>query len=153
MVELIKVQENELEFLREMQIKAFAELLEKYQDYDGNPGAESMEKIRKRFNHPNGTYFFITDNNVKVGVIHIYVRADGWKRVSPIFVDPAFRNKGYAQKAMLLAEEIFGKDHWSLDTVKEEKQLCYLYEKMGYHQTNKETKVSDIQTLIVYEKD
>lgn len=152
MIELIKVQENELEFIREIQIRAFAELLEKYQDYDNNPGAESIEKIRKRFNHPNGTYFFITDDGLKVGVIHIYVRQDGWKRISPIFVDPDFRNKGYAQKAMLLAEELFGKEHWSLDTVKEEKSLCYLYEKMGYHQVGKETKISDIQTLVEYEK-
>jgi hypothetical protein len=32
-----------------MQIKAFSDLLEKYQDYDTSPAAESFEKIMVRF--------------------------------------------------------------------------------------------------------
>ncbi|MCQ2579057.1 MAG: GNAT family N-acetyltransferase [Treponema sp.] len=152
MIELQKVKVDELETVHDMQIRAFASLLEKYQDYDGNPGAESLERIQKRFNAPNRNYFFIVDDDVKVGVIQVWIREDGWKKIAPIFVNPDFQNCGYAQKAMLLAEDLFGKENWCLDTVKEEKKLCHLYEKMGYKLTGHEEAVSDIETLVEYKK-
>ena len=36
----------------EMQIKAFEDLLEKYQDFDMSPGAEPFENILAKFNQP-----------------------------------------------------------------------------------------------------
>lgn len=152
-VNLQKVTADDLKLIHKMQVESFAALLEKYQDFDGNPGAETFEKIKKRFESARGCYYFITDDDVKVGVIRIFFADDGWKKVSPIFVLPQFRNKGYAQKAMLLTEEIYGSGHWFLDTLKEEPSLCHLYEKMGYKLSGKITKVSDIQTLVEYRKE
>lgn len=63
------------------------------------------------------------------------------------------RKKGYAQKAMLLAEEIHGNSNWELDTILQEKGNCYLYEKMGYYQTGKTEVINDKLTLVFYKKD
>ena len=65
------------------------------------------------------------------------------KRISPIFIMPEYRNKGFAQKAIQLAEEIHGFSNWELDTILQEKGNCYLYEKMGYYQTGKTEKINE----------
>ncbi len=75
------------------------------------------------------------------------------KRISPVFVMPEYRNKGYAQKAMQLAEEIHGSSNWELDTILQEKGNCHLYEKMGYYRTGKTEVINDKLTLLFYKKD
>ena len=66
---------------------------------------------------------------------------------------PQYRGKGYAQQAMLEAERIHGANHWELGTILEEKGNCYLYEKMGYHQTGSRTVINEKMTIVGYEKD
>ena len=75
------------------------------------------------------------------------------KRISPIFILPEYRNRGYAQKAIKLAEDIHGASGWELDTILQEKGNCHLYEKMGYYQTGKTEKINGQLTLISYRKD
>lgn len=48
-VTLIAAAREDMQAIWKMQIEAFTELLEKYQDYDTNPGAESFEKVMARF--------------------------------------------------------------------------------------------------------
>ena len=43
---------EDLQTIWEMQIKAFSDLLDKYQDYDMSPGAEGLEKIIARYEQP-----------------------------------------------------------------------------------------------------
>ena len=45
---------------------------------------------------------------------------------------PEFQDKGIAQKAIWLCEEIYGKEGWELETILQESKNCHLYEKMGY---------------------
>ena len=66
---------------------------------------------------------------------------------------PEYRNKGYAQQAIAEAERIHGEQHWKLDTILQEKGTCYLYEKLGYHQTGKTEQINDKMTIVYYEKD
>ena len=68
-----------------MQIEAFSELYTKYQDTETSPATEKYEDILFRFNQPETTYYFITADNVKVGVIRIVDCKDGVtrKRISP----------------------------------------------------------------------
>lgn len=87
------------------------DLYEKYQDAETSPAAEKIDKIIMRFHQSFTYYYFIEANGIK------------------------YRNKGYAQKAIQLVEEIHGSSNWELETVLQEKGNCYLYEKMGYHQT------------------
>ena len=49
-------------------------------------------------------------------------------------------------------KELYGKNNWMLDTILEERGNCHLYEKMGYKRTGEYKKISDIQTLVYYEK-
>lgn len=153
-VELKPITRDDVETIWKMQVEAFSELLKKYQDYDMSPATESLEKIISKFEQPWTTYYFIISNNEKVGAIRIVDKKDGSrKRISPIWIMPEHRGKGYAQQAMLEAERIYGSNHWCLDTILQEKGNLYLYEKLGYHQTGKIEHINDRMDIVFYEKD
>ena len=153
-VTLRPARREEIPKIWKMQLEAFAKLLEKYQDYDTNPAAEPMEKIVRRFEMEGSTYYLIMAGMEEVGVIRIVDKKDGSrKRISPLWIMPAYRGKGYAQLAMIEAERIHGSDHWSLDTILQEKGNLHLYEKMGYHQTGKIEKINEKMDIVFYEKD
>ena len=154
-IELVKAGIDDLDTILQMQKDAFAELYAKYQDTETSPATEKYEDVLFRFNQPETTYYFIMADNVKVGVIRIVDCKNDVtrKRISPIFIMPEYRNKGYAQQAIKEAERIHGKQHWKLDTILQEKGNCYLYEKLGYHQTGKTEQINDKMTIVFYEKD
>ena len=64
-----------------------------------------------------------------------------------------YRNKGYAQQAIVEAEKIYGPDHWYLDTVLQEKGNLHLYEKLGYHRSGRIDRINDRMDIVYYEKD
>lgn len=153
-IRLIEVTEEELKTLWQMQIEAFAELLERYRDYDMSPGNEEYDKVKARFDQPWTTYYFIANGEERVGAVRVIDKKDGSrKRISPIWIMPGYRNKGYAQEAMRAIEEIYGSDHWCLDTILQEKGNLHLYEKMGYHQTGKIEHINERMDIVFYEKD
>lgn len=137
-----------------MQMEAFKGLLEKYQDYDTNPGNESVEKVEARLKQEATFYYFICIGQQKVGAIRIVDKKEAGKnkRISPLFILPEFQGKGIAQKAIQLCEELHGKGNWELDTILQEPRNCHLYEKMGYRQTGKTEVINERLTLICYEK-
>ncbi len=145
---------EDIETIWKMQVEAFAGLLEKYQDYDMSPGAESLEKVMARFEQPWTTYYFITAGDQYVGAVRIVDKKDGSrKRISPLWIMPKYRNRGYAKAAITAAEEIHGSDHWCLDTILQEKSNLHLYEKLGYHRTGRIDKINDRMDIVFYEKD
>ena len=153
-IELKPVKREELETVWKMQVEAFKDLLQKYQDYDMSPAAESIDKITARFEQPWTTYYFIMADNKCVGVIRIVDKKDTRrKRISPIWIMKEFRNKGYASRAILEAERIHGLHHWCLDTILQEEGNLHLYEKMGYHRTGRIDKINDRMDIVYYEKD
>lgn len=154
-VKLIPAKLEDLNTILQMQIEAFSELYAKYQDTETSPATEKYEDILFRFNQSETTYYFIMAGSQNVGVIRVVDRKDGitQKRISPIFIMPEFRNKGYAQKAIAEAERIHGTTNWKLDTILQEQGNCYLYEKLGYKRTGKTEIVNDKLNLIFYEKD
>ena len=151
-IKLVKASIDDAEKIWSMQVKAFASLLEKYQDYDTNPGNETVDKVRQRIEMKNSDYYFIYNNNIPVGSIRVRVMDNGEKRLSPIFILPEYRNQGIAQQAIMEAEKIYGAKHWLLETILEEKGNCYLYEKMGYVSTGKTEVINEKLTLIIYKK-
>ncbi len=154
MVTLKKAGSADIQEIWQMQRQAFAGLLEKYQDYDTNPGAEGIDRIRYRFEQAGSVYYFIMEDGVKTGVIRIVDRQDGSrKRISPLWIMPACRGRGLAQAAIWEAERLYGPDHWSLDTILQEEGNLHLYEKMGYHQTGEVRHVNDKMDIVFYEKD
>ncbi|MGN0805049.1 MAG: GNAT family N-acetyltransferase [Candidatus Coproplasma sp.] len=101
------------------------------------------------------TYFyFIRLNGENIGAIRVVDKknSEEAKHISPLFIMPEYRNKGYAQKAILQAEKIHGTFDWEIDTILQEKKLCHLYEKMGYQKSDKVKQVNDKLTLVFYKK-
>ncbi len=153
-ISLVRVSASDAEELWRMQIDAFSGLLKQYQDFDTNPGNEPVEKVRMRLNQHFTYFYFIYMDDVKVGAIRIVDKKEAGqkKRISPIFVIPEYRNRGTAQRAIRIAEELHGSDSWELATIFQEKGNCYLYEKMGYHLMEKRERINDKLTLVFYEK-
>ena len=154
-IDLKQAKLKDLNTILQMQKEAFSELYAKYQDTETSPATEKYENILFRFNQPETTYYFITANDEKVGMIRVVDHKDGStrKRISPIFIMPEYRNQGYAQQAIKEAERIHGNQNWKLDTILQEEGNCYLYEKLGYHQTGKTEQINDKMTIVFYEKD
>lgn len=154
-INLVKIAIDEANDLWKMQVKAFLDLYKKYQDTDTNPATENVDKIIMRLNQPFTYYYYIKVGDNKVGAIRVIDKLEDGKakRISPIFVLPEYRNRGYAQKAIGLAEEIHGSSNWELSTILQEKGNCHLYEKMGYYQTGTAEKINDNLTLVFYKKD
>ena len=141
--------------LQAMLREAFAGLLEKYQDYDTNPATMTVEAVRLRLEQAQTHYYFIIVDEETAGGMRVvdFQNGETRKRVSPLFVLPAYRGRGVAQRAMALAEDIHGAHHWMLDTILQETGNCHLYEKMGYHQTGRTEAINERMTLVYYEKD
>ena len=152
-VKLIKTSKEDMNTIWLMQKEAFGGLLEKYQDHGISPASESYERIIEKNEMEGSFYYFISDSGVNVGVIRIIDKNDGSrKRISPIWIMSEYRNKGYAQAAIMEAERIHGADNWSLDTILQEKGNLHLYEKLGYHRTGKIEKINDRMDIVYYEK-
>lgn len=139
--------------LWQMQQIAFAGLLQKYQDYDTNPGNETLEKVQWRLSLPDTYFYFIQVDGVNAGAIRVVDARDGSpKRISPLFVLPGFQGKGVAQAAIREAERLHGSVGWTLGTILQEPGNCHLYEKMGYRRTGSTKQINDRLTLVFYEK-
>ena len=153
-IKLVRAKINNAKEIHAMQVEAFKALLEKYQDFDTNPGNESLEKVEARFKQDVTFYYFICVGGQKAGAVRIVDEKESGKnkRISTIFILPKFQGKGIAQKAIRLCEELHGSKSWELSTILQERKNCYLYEKMGYRQTGKTEVVNEKLTLIFYEK-
>lgn len=153
-VTLLKAHIDNAKELHAMQVEAFKELLEKYQDFATSPASENMEKVEERLKQDFTFYYFICIGQQKAGAIRIVDKKENGKskRISPLFVLPEFQGKGIAQEAIRLCEEIHGNENWELATILQEPKNCYLYEKMGYQRTGGSKTINEKLTLVFYEK-
>ena len=153
-IELIRASLKDAKEIWEMQVKSFKNLLDKYQDFETNPASETILNVEMRLKQNFTFFYFIFIDNKKVGAIRVvdYKEKNKNKRISPLFILPEYRNKGIAQSVIKICEEIHGNTNWELSTILEEKGNCYLYEKLGYHTTEKTQVVNDGLTLIFYVK-
>ena len=153
MVKLIKASIGDCAEIHKMQVHSFKALLDKYNDIDTNPGAESIERIITRMKQDNTDYYLIQLENKNIGAIRIVRLPNNIHRISPIFIMPEFQGKGYAKQAIRKAETLYKQAiGWELDTIKEEPQLCHLYEKMGYHTNGKIEVLQENMTIVYYVK-
>ena len=153
-INLIKADEKDAADLFAIQRKAFMPLSEKYKDYDTNPANEEMDKMMRRLQNQNGTFYKIVFNNQLVGAINVLWR-EGAKeyRISPMFISPEYQGMGIAQSTIKMVEHYYPQaETWELATIKEEKRNCHLYEKMGYVQTGELRKLNEKTTLVFYKK-
>lgn len=153
-ITLVRAGVDNAKEIHAMQVESFKGLLEKYQDYDTNPGNESVEKVEARLQQDFTYYYFICVGQQKAGAVRVVDKKEAGtnKRISPIFILPEFQGKGIAQKAIQLCEKMHGGGTWELDTILQEPGNCHLYEKMGYRQTGKTEVINERLTLVFYEK-
>lgn len=151
-VELLRATADDADEIHAMQLEAFKELLEKYQDFDTNPGNEPIEGVRKRLEQDYTYYYFICVEGKKIGAVRIVDKAGKRKRISPIFILPEYWGRGIAQRAIQLCEALHGNDDWELETILQEPKNCHLYEKMGYRRTGRTEAINDKLTLVYYIK-
>jgi GNAT superfamily N-acetyltransferase len=153
-IKLQKVKKHELIELHSLQISAFEELLRKYQDFDTNPGAESLQKIEDRYFQSSTTYFFIKLKEKNIGAIRIIYKEENESiRISPMFIHPEYQNQHLGKEAVLELEKLFTNvKKWSLDTILQENKLCHFYENLGYSDTGEREKVKDGMDIIFYHK-
>ena len=154
LLRLVRCTVADRELIRNMQKEAFAHLLEIYQDHDTNPANETLERITWKLRQPDSFFYRIEVGGKVVGGIRVVDTGDdSRKRISPLFILPQHRGKGYAQAAILEAERHHGSHNWELGTILQEAGNCYLYEKMGYRKTDRLTVINDKMTIVGYEKD
>ena len=135
-----------------IQVKAFSQLLLKYQDHNSNPAAESPDQILQRFEQPFTDYYLIMLGEEPIGMLRVCDFGENC-RLSPLCILPEYRGNGYAQRAILEMEVLYPKvKKWELDTISQEEKLCYLYEKMGYRKTGRTEHLKDGMDLVFYEK-
>lgn len=151
-IDLKKAKEKDIPLLHGMQREAFAPLLEYYQDYDTNPAAESVERIRQKMQELFTNYYLIMLDDTPIGGIRICDFGQRC-RISPIFILSNYQGKGYGQKAIQLAEKFHPKAKiWELDTILQEESLCRLYEKLGYQRTGKMKHIKNGMDIVFLEK-
>jgi len=152
MLQLIKANINNCSEIHNLQVKAFRKLLDKYNDFNTNPGAESVDKVIQRMSQPFTDYYFIRLNNINIGAIRIRNEVDVCT-ISPIFILPEYQGNGYARQTIIQVESLYPYTKvWNLATIKQEEKLCSLYESLGYKRTGTETRLHDNMTIIGYEK-
>ena len=149
LVSIKRIEQNELKSAWHMQQRGFLDVFLRYFDYI-NPIFNTYKKFKgyyKKFD----MYWIIFDNK-PVGQIWIGIK-DNSARLARIFVIKEYRNQGIAQQAIKTAETFYPECNiWLLDTIKQEKRNCHLYEKLGYIPSGTEKRINKRMTIIDYEK-
>lgn len=175
-VELILAAADDAELIHNMKYEAFMPLYEKYHDDETTPVNEKMDKLNYQLTHSNSQYYLIKLEEENVGAIRVarkirknqnsedcdnksnneqgepeYVQDVLF--ISPLFILPEYQNRGIGQAAIKQIFDLYPDAvTWRLDTIKQEKGNCHLYEKCGFVQTGGEHVVNEEMTLVDYEK-
>ena len=151
-VHLRKATENDLRKIHYIQVRSFAQLLLKYEDFDSSPAAEGMEDICQRFRQPFTDYYLIVLDDQEIGMLRVCNFGEHC-RLSPICILPEYQGRGYAQQAIALMEGLYPQANlWQLDTIAQEQKLRHLYEKLGYRRIEKTERIKEGMELVYYEK-
>ena len=153
LIQLKRAEVSDAEKIHCMQVAGFKALLDKYRDFETSPGAETLERVKIRFENPQIDHYFINLNDESIGYLRVNRLEANTCRLSQLFVLPEYQANGYAQQAIRQVELLYPQaSKWTLDTIKQEQKLCYLYEKMGYRQTGLVTNIKDGMDLVDYIK-
>lgn len=148
-VSLKKIEQSELKQAWHMQQQGFLDVFMRYFDLI-NPIFNTYKKLKSYFCKCD--MYWIVFNEKCVGQIWIAAK-DSKAHIARIFVLKEYRNKGIAQQAIMIAESFYPQCNiWRLDTIKQEKRNCHLYEKLGYVPTGAEKRINKRMTIIDYEK-
>ncbi|MCL2402034.1 MAG: tRNA (adenine(22)-N(1))-methyltransferase TrmK [Oscillospiraceae bacterium] len=138
-----------------LQVEAYAPLLEKYQDHETSPAAESLTQVIARISAPSREHFFILKDGEIVGGVRTAWQLDTTRfRLGGIFILPRFRDMKIGQIAMNLVEARYpDAETWELETILQEERNIHFYEKLGYRRVGEEVVVNSNMTLVSYIKE
>ena len=151
-IRLKKATEDDLRKILYIQVKSFAQLLLKYEDFESSPAAEGIDDIRQRFRQSFTDYYLILLDDQEIGMLRVCDFGENcW--LSPLCILPEYQGRGYAQQAIVVMETLYPKARlWQLDTIAQEEKLRHLYEKMGYRRIEKTEQIKAGMELVYYEK-
>ena len=153
MISLRKATYEECPLLHGIQVRSFIGLLQKYNDFDSSPAAESLDKIQQRFQQPYTDYYLIEAEDETVGMLRVCNFGINC-RLSPICILPEYRGKDYGRQAMGAMETLYPDAKlWQLDTISQEEYLCRFYESVGYRKTGQTEHLKEGMDLVFYEKE
>ncbi len=152
MISLRKAEYSDCPLLHSIQVRCFVSLLQKYEDFESSPAAESLDQIQQRFEQSFTDYYLILFDDQVIGMLRVCNFGLNC-RLSPVCILPEFQGRGDAQLAISEMEKLYPEAlTWNLDTIAQEEKLCYLYEKIGYRKTGKLEHVKEGMDLVYYEK-
>ena len=96
-VSLRRADLGDAELIHQMQIAAFAPLLEKYQDYEYSPAMETLERTVYRMSLPVADHWLILLGSHPIGAIGIG-RYEGVLKLKRLFILPEYQNQGFASE-------------------------------------------------------
>lgn len=132
MVELIKLEKEELQEYAEIAIEAFESDKNTYGQY---PPLIDIEHRTVGFIDDGNTFKIVKDSKM-VGGIAVFNHNNGVYTLGSIFIKPAFQKQGIGQKVITLIEDKYSDTKkWVLDTPYRNFGNHYFYEKMGYVKT------------------
>ena len=153
MVSLQKADLKDCPLIHSIQVKSFVGMLQKYNDFESNPAAESLDQIQQRFQQPYTDYYLIEAGDETVGMLRVCDFGVNC-RLSPICILPEFRGNNYARQAISAMEQLYpDAKTWQLDTIAQEEYLCRMYENVGYRETGKTENLKEGMDLVFYEKE
>lgn len=152
-ITLKKASFEDTNLLHQMQMQSFKPLLGKYQGCSFSPAKENVEEIGEILKRDDMDYYIIKYGHVSIGGIRVTKTEEHCCKMNSIFILPEYQGKGIGQKVIKLVENQYGKDtEWFLEAIKQEKNNCYIYEKLGYVPTGQEEKINEDFTLVQYNK-
>ncbi|MBQ2955621.1 MAG: GNAT family N-acetyltransferase [Clostridia bacterium] len=152
-ISLKKASIDDAELIWRMQIAAFKPLLDKYQDYDYSPAAETIDRTIQRLQSERTDYYLILADATPIGAVRL-IRLEGNRcRISPVFILPEYQGRRIAQTAMKQLESLYpNASGWELHTILQEDKLRHFYEKLGYRRGEHLQPVKEGMDLVLYEK-
>lgn len=149
----IKIQRtnvNEVEALLNIQMKAFKEDLNIYQDYETSPATESKERLLRKIN--NSFHYTVFMGDVIIGGIEVRKLSETQFYLNRVYLSPDYQNHGIGFKLMKFVESEFPEAlEWTLSTPYLNYRNHHFYEKFGYKKIG-EQKITEKLILLDYIK-
>lgn len=117
-----------------------------------SPVLYTYSKFSSNSKKDNYKLFWIICDDKKVGELELGFN-DNTVHISMVFILKKYQNRGIAQGVLKIIHNKYDKySHWHLDTIKQEKRNCHLYEKSGYIPTGAEYRINKRMTIVEYER-
>lgn len=142
---------EEAEEILSVQKKAFKDDLEKYKDFDTNPGNEPIKRLLYKIKKNIHYTVLINDTIIGAAEIRIYQEVECY--INRIFLLPNYQGQGLGTHIMNYFEKNYPNvKKWTLCSPHKNYSSHIFYEKLGYKKVG-EHKVTELLSLVDYLKE